>query len=75
MRITTDTPVGSVCLHSKHGAGVLRLNGTIEQCGPDCLPGWPTRVIVVDFGGDWKYMRAEEEYIEILPALADVARA
>jgi len=75
MQILPETPRGSICLHSKHGTGVLRLTGTVAQCGPDSRPEWPNRVIVVDFDGDWKYMRPEEEYIEILPALAEVARA
>jgi len=70
MNISPDTTLNSVCIHPTKGAGILRVNHTIAQQGVDCLPGWPSRLIQIEFPNSrqWEYVFDTEEFSDILPS-------
>jgi hypothetical protein len=72
MKIAPDTALNSVCIHPTKGPGILRVNYTITQQGVDCLPGWPSRLIQIEFPNSrqWEYVLPTEEFSDVIRSTA-----
>lgn len=63
MQISPTTAIGSVCLHPRLGAGVLRANEAVNSFGVD------VRLIEISFPdkNDWQFFGPGENFLEIFP--------